>query len=57
MLYSKSLLLIYSMYGSCPLPLAKGKGQLPYIEYISNKDLLYSMGNYIQYLIKIYNGK
>ena len=27
MLYSKSLLLIYFMYGSCPLPLAKGKGE------------------------------
>ena len=28
-----------------------------YIKQISNKDLLYSTGNYIQYFILIYNGK
>ena len=30
---------------------------LPYIKQINNKDLLYSIGNYIQYLIITYNGK
>ena len=30
---------------------------LLYIKYISNKDLLYSTGNYIQYLVITYNGK
>ena len=28
-----------------------------YIKYISNKDLLYSTGSYIQYLIITFNGK
>ena len=28
-----------------------------YIKQISNKDFLYSTGNYIQYFIIIYNGK
>ena len=30
---------------------------LPYIKQINNKDLLYSTGNYIQYLLITYNGK
>ena len=30
---------------------------LPYIKQINNKDLLYSTGNYIQYLVITYNGK
>ena len=30
---------------------------LPYIKYINNKDLLDSTGNYIQHLVKTYNGK
>ena len=30
---------------------------LPYIKQINNKDLLYSTGNYIQYLVINYNGK
>ena len=30
---------------------------LLYIKYIDNKDLLYSTGNYFQYLVIIYNGK
>ena len=30
---------------------------LPYIKYINNKDLLYSTGNYIQYVVITYNGK
>ena len=30
---------------------------LLYIKYINNKDWLYSTGNYIQYLVIIYNGK
>ena len=30
---------------------------LLYIKQINNKDLMYSIGNYIQYLIIIYNGK
>ena len=33
------------------------KYTLPYIKQINNKDLLYSTGNYIQYLIITYNGK
>ena len=28
-----------------------------YLKSITNKDLLYSTGNYIQYLVKTYNGK
>ena len=28
-----------------------------YIKWINDKDLLYSTGNYIQYLVVIYNGK
>ena len=28
-----------------------------YIKQITNKDLLYSTGNYIQYLVKTYKGK
>ena len=27
------------------------------IKWVNNKDLLYSTGNYIQYLVIIYNGK
>ena len=30
---------------------------LPYIKQINNKGLLYSTGNYIQYLLITYNGK
>ena len=30
---------------------------LLYIKQINNKDLLYSTGNYIQYLVITYNGK
>ena len=30
---------------------------LPYLKQKSNKDLLYSTGNYIQYLVITYNGK
>ena len=30
---------------------------LLYIKQVNNKDLLYSIGNYIQYLVIIYNGK
>ena len=30
---------------------------LPYIKYINNKVLLYSTGNYIQYLVITYNEK
>ena len=30
---------------------------LLYIKQIDNKDLLYSTGNYIQYLVITYNGK
>ena len=30
---------------------------LLYIKWIKNEDLLYSTGNYIQYLIITYNGK
>ena len=30
---------------------------LPYIKQISNKDLLYSTGNNIQFLVITYNGK
>ena len=30
---------------------------LLYIEQINNKDLLYSKGNYIEYLVINYNGK
>ena len=30
---------------------------LPYIKYMNSKDLLYSTGNYIKYLIIPYNGK
>ena len=30
---------------------------LPYIKQIDNKDLLYSTGNYTQYLVINYNGK
>ena len=30
---------------------------LLYVKQISNKDLLYSTGNYIQYLVITYNGK
>ena len=30
---------------------------LLYIKEITNKDLLYSIGNYIQYLVITYNGK
>ena len=30
---------------------------LLYIKYINKKDLLYSRGNYIQYLVIIYNGR
>ena len=30
---------------------------LLYINEISNKELLYSIGNYIQYLVITYNGK
>ena len=30
---------------------------LPYIKWINNKFLLYKTGDYIQYLIVIYNGK
>ena len=30
---------------------------LLYIKYINNKDLLYSLGNYIQYLVIAYKGK
>ena len=48
--------------------LPKGKGginqelgikiyTLLYIKYITNKDLLYSTGNYIQYLVITYNGR
>ena len=49
--------------------LPKGKGRegyigsmgnrctLPYIKQINNKDLLYSTGNYIQYLVINYNVK
>ena len=33
------------------------KYALPYIKQINNEDLLYSTGNYIQYLIITYNGK
>ena len=40
-----------------PLHLTKGKGQLLYIKYIRNKDLLYSTGNYSQYLVITYAGK
>ena len=28
-----------------------------YIKYITNKDLPYSTGNYIQYFVIVYNGK
>ena len=31
--------------------------KLLYIKQINNKDLLYSTGNYIQYLVITYNGK
>ena len=31
--------------------------KLLYIEWISNKDLLHSTGNYIQYLVITYNGR
>ena len=31
--------------------------KLLYIKYISNKDLLYNIGNYIEYLAVTYNGK
>ena len=31
--------------------------KLLYIKQINNKDLLYSTGNYVQYLVMIYNGK
>ena len=30
---------------------------LLYIKQVNNKDLLYSTGNYIQYLVITYNGK
>ena len=30
---------------------------LLYLRYINNNDLLYSTGNYIQYLVITYNGK
>ena len=30
--------------------------RLAYIKQTNNKDLLYSTGNYIQYLIMVYNG-
>ena len=30
---------------------------LLYIKYINKKDLLYSRGNYIQYLVITYNGR
>ena len=30
---------------------------LLYIKYLTNKDLLYSRRNYIQYLVITYNGK
>ena len=30
---------------------------LLYIKWINNKDLLYSTGNYIQYLVISYNGR
>jgi len=33
------------------------RDKLLYMIYINNKDLLYSTGNYIQYLVIIYNGK
>ena len=33
------------------------KYTLLYIKYVINKDLLYSTGNYIQYLVVTYNGK
>ena len=32
------------------------KYKLLYLKWISNKDLLYSTGNYIKYLTKTYNG-
>ena len=31
--------------------------QLIYVKWINNRDLLYSTGNYIQYLVLTYNGK
>ena len=31
--------------------------ELLYTKQINNKDLLYSIGNYIQYLVITYNGK
>ena len=31
--------------------------KLLYIKQISNKDLLYNTGNYIQYIVITYNGK
>ena len=31
--------------------------KLLYIKQITNKNLLYSIGNYIQYLVKTYNGR
>ena len=33
------------------------RGKLVYIEWINNKVLLYSTGNYIQYLVINYNGR
>ena len=33
------------------------RSKLLYIKYISNEDLLYSTGNYIQYLVITYNVK
>ena len=30
---------------------------LIYIKYVTNKDLLYSTGNYTQYFVITYNGK
>ena len=33
------------------------RDKLLYMIYVNNKDLLYRTGNYIQYLVIIYNGK
>ena len=51
---------IYYIYGSRrgeTGPHLKRNSTLLYIKQINNKDLLYSTGNYIQYLVITYNGK
>ena len=43
--------------GGINLEIETGIHMLLYIKWINNKELLYSTGNYIKYLVITYNGK